>query len=75
MQKGKRKIESKDSVGIWSDFEPRTATYVGRCSICGKYQKKEGFLKVHWFFNGVYCVGCIQDILYNNARNITEVDK
>ena len=75
MQKGKRKLKEKDTLGVWRDFDPRNATYVGRCSVCGKYQKKEGFLKVHWFFNGVYCIICIQDILYDNVRNISEVKR
>ena len=34
---------------VWRDFSPRTDTYVGRCSHCGRYQKKKGFLKVHCF--------------------------
>jgi hypothetical protein len=58
---------------VWTDFNPRTSEYVGRCSHCGKYSKKEGFLKVHWFFNGVYCTICIVDILYDNARNLEEI--
>ncbi len=59
---------------VWRDFEARTDTYVGRCSKCGTWNKKGKVqLKVHWFFNGVYCVSCIQDILYDDARTMEEV--
>ena len=58
---------------VWTDFSPRTSEYVGRCSFCGKYSKKEGWLKIHWFFNGVYCVNCIQEVLYNDVRTLEEM--
>lgn len=58
---------------VWRDFQARTSDYIGRCSKCGKYEpalKKQNIkLKVHWFFNGVYCESCIQDILYDNTRS------
>jgi hypothetical protein len=45
-------------------FEPR-------CGHCGKYRKEEE-LRHHWFFNGIYCVTCIVDILYDNCRSLEE---
>lgn len=46
--------------------------FVPRCGFCGKY-RKEDYLRHHWFFNGVYCLECIQDVLYDNARTIGEI--
>ena len=54
---------------VWRDA-PEVSQYVPRCSVCGKFQRR---LKEHWFFSGLYCMECIQDILYDNARNIAEV--
>ena len=28
---------------------------------------------VHWFFRGMYCLACIQDVLYDDARRYDEV--
>lgn len=59
---------------IWTEFEARTSEYVGRCSFCGKYKnKKNNNLYTHWFFNGVYCITCIHDVLYDNCRTIKEI--
>ena len=41
--------------------------YLPRCGKCGSWRKEEE-LRQHWFFNGLYCVSCIQDVLYDNAR-------
>ena len=56
---------------VWRDLG-KDEEYVPRCSFCGKYKK---LLKVHWFFTGVYCIACVQDVLYNNVRNIAEINK
>ena len=57
---------------VWRDYDKvRDDVFVPRCGKCGKYRSD---LKVHWFFRGPYCVGCIQDILYDNARNIGEIN-
>ena len=55
---------------IW--LEPDLNTYVPRCGRCGHYKNKED-LRQHWFFNGMYCVGCIQDVLYDDARIMREI--
>lgn len=55
---------------IWRKADD--TVYVPRCSKCGKWRKD---LMQHWFFTGIYCVSCIQDILYDNVRNISEVGK
>ena len=54
---------------IWRDA-PEETKYVRRCSWCGKFKKK---LKEHWFFTGLYCVSCVQDVLYDNARTLEEM--
>ena len=54
---------------VWRDASNDTM-YVPRCSICGKWRRD---LKTHWFFTGIYCVGCIQDILYDNCRTLEEM--
>lgn len=64
--------------GIWEEFEARTSDYVGRCSHCGRYKNQlrdNNKLLVHWFFNGVYCTSCVQDVLYNDVRTLSEVKK
>ena len=74
MQKSENRTKGKKVIrSVWRDFDASKDAYVGRCGKCGKYQRKPGFLKIHWFFNGVYCVGCIQDILYDNARTLEEI--
>jgi hypothetical protein len=55
---------------IWRIVKKDEHSYVPRCSHCGKYTKE---LRMHWFFTGIYCLPCIQDILYDNARNLEEV--
>lgn len=54
---------------VWRDADS-TTPYVPRCSICGKFKE---VLKRHWFFTGLYCIGCIQDILYDDARTLEEI--
>ena len=44
-------------------FEPR-------CVRCGRYPKE---LLKHWFFEGHYCERCVNDVLYDNARNVKEI--
>lgn len=56
---------------IWRDAVIDDLPYVPRCSCCGKYKKK---LKVHWFFTGLYCIACIQDVLYDNCRTVDEIN-
>lgn len=46
--------------------------YVPRCSYCGKYKR---VLKTHWFFTGMYCIACVQDVLWDNARTFEEIEK
>lgn len=58
------------SRSLWSSVSEDDHPYIHRCSFCGKFKRK---LKRHWFFTGIYCVACIQDVLYDNARNISEV--
>ena len=53
---------------VWRDAD--LDTYVPRCGSCGKFKK---LLKQHWFFSGIYCIECIQDILYDNARTLEEI--
>lgn len=55
---------------IWRVVHDGDTDYVHRCSHCGKYWKE---LRAHWFFTGLYCIACIQDILYCNLRRIDEV--
>lgn len=57
---------------IWKVLEAEDHCYVPRCSFCGHYKKE---LRKHWFFTGIYCLACIQDVLYDNCRTITEVDR
>ena len=58
---------------VWRDaHEGDFAVFVERCSRCGRYPK---VLKVHWFFRGLYCLRCIQDVLYDNSRNVSEVKR
>ena len=52
---------------IWVDARD---IMVKRCSFCGKYRNA---VKEHWFFKGVYCVSCIQDVLWDNARTMEEM--
>ena len=61
MIKKKRTVWTKASVD--SIYEPR-------CSVCGKYKKSLFF---HWFFTGLYCIACIQGILYDDARTMEEM--
>ena len=55
---------------VWRDADLRFTQYVPRCSKCGKFKKE---FKEHWFFRGLYCIECIQDILYDNTRTIMEL--
>ena len=57
---------------VWRDADLETCPYVARCSKCGRYKK---VLKRHWFFTGMYCVQCVQEVLYDNARNFEEIEK
>ena len=68
------KIGGKSKKTIWRDFDPRIDDYMPRCGVCGKYRRND-LLKVHWFFNGVYCIECIQDVLWDNARSYSEMTK
>lgn len=59
---------------VWTvvDKDTYDGVYVLRCSQCGKFHRD---LYEHWFFTGLYCVGCIQDLLYANVRTLAEVAK
>ena len=57
--------------GVWRTVDKDEHGYVPRCSWCG-YFKKE--LKTHWFFTGLYCVRCIQAVLYDNCRTVDEIE-
>jgi len=56
---------------VWRKVDFDVSVYVPRCSKCGKYKQN---LREHWFFSGVYCYACIHDILYDNARNVMEIN-
>lgn len=72
MQKSERKTQNEDFVrSVWTVIDPNDSHYVHRCSHCG-YFKKE--LRAHWFFTGLYCIACIQDILWSNIRTIQEME-
>ena len=55
---------------VWYELGPDEHNYVHRCSVCGRFKKR---LWKHWFFTGLYCIGCIHDLLWNNARTMEEV--
>ena len=57
---------------VWRDYDKESCVYVPRCSHCGRFKKN---LKQHWFFTGLYCIACIQDVLYDNARRLSEIQK
>ena len=57
---------------IWREVDHGLTEYVPRCSYCGKYRQK---LMQHWFYTGLYCIPCVQDVLYDNARNIGEINE
>ena len=57
---------------IWQRVPRDSTVYVDRCSHCGAFKR---FLYKHWFFSGLYCISCIQDVLYDNCRNLKEVNK
>lgn len=56
---------------VWRPLED-DEVYVKRCGFCGRYRKD---LRIHWFFSGVYCISCILDVLYDNARSMEEINK
>lgn len=55
---------------VWRDVLAEDHDYVPRCSRCGYFKKK---FKMHWFFTGIYCIACIQDVLYDDARTLEEI--
>ena len=55
---------------VWRVVYPAEHDYVHRCSVCGKFKSQ---LRMHWFFTGLYCVACIQDILWDNCRTMEEM--
>lgn len=61
---------------VWRTFDAARSRYVPRCGKCGRYEssmKNGNSLYTHWFFNGVYCRSCVQDVLYDNARILEEI--
>ena len=74
MQEGEDKVKGQTDVvkrRVWREVDPEESVYVYRCSSCGKF--KNVLLK-HWFFTGLYCFSCINDVLYDNARNVQEIN-
>ena len=60
---------------IWTEFLKSYVEAIGfvpRCSRCGHFPKKT--LLKHWFFRGFYCHRCVQGVLFDNARNVGEVN-
>jgi late competence protein required for DNA uptake (superfamily II DNA/RNA helicase) len=55
---------------VWREANREEHRYVPRCSRCGYFKSK---LHMHWFFTGLYCQACIQDVLYDNCRNMEEL--
>ena len=55
---------------VWRIIKKDEHNYVPRCSACGRFKEE---LREHWFFTGLYCIGCIQDRLYDNVRIIGEI--
>lgn len=71
MQKSANEFKNEEAVrSIWTVVKKEEHEYVPRCSVCG-YFKKE--LRMHWFFTGIYCLACIQDILWDNSRTEEEM--
>lgn len=62
--------EAQQKRTVW--LIPNLDIFEPRCGRCGKYKDKED-LREHWFFNGIYCVTCIIDILYGNVRTLEEM--
>ena len=56
---------------VWRPVDESDYAYVPRCSICGTFKKED--LNRHWFFTGIYCIGCIQDILWDDTRTMEEM--
>jgi hypothetical protein len=57
---------------LWHKSEVlRRTCFVPRCSYCGRY---EDFFYRHWFFHGFYCIGCLQEVLFDNTRTIAEIN-
>ena len=46
--------------------------YEPRCSYCGQWRRN---LMKHWFFTGLYCIRCIHECLYNDVRNVDEINR
>lgn len=73
MQKSETKPKTETFVRtVWKVVDRDAHCYVHRCSVCG-YFKKE--LRKHWFFTGLYCIGCIQEVLYDDCRTIEEIQR
>ena len=67
----KKKVVIYDRT-VWRKYDDDIdGAWVPRCSVCGGWKKEE--LRRHWFFSGLYCVGCIQDILWDNSRTMEEM--
>lgn len=60
----------KEPRTVW--MKPNLDYFEPRCGRCGKY-RKEDELREHWFFNGIYCLTCIIDVLYSNVRSLREM--
>ena len=71
MQKSERRFKGKSVPVIWRVVDVEESIYVPRCSFCGKFRKK---LLKHWFYTGIYCYSCVQDVLYDNARSVKEIN-
>ena len=72
MQKSEKGFEKGNFVrSVWTIVDPDDSVYIHRCSFCG-YRRKE--LREHWFFTGLYCRGCIQEVLWNDVRTFKEME-
>lgn len=73
MQESANKSKTEDIIrSVWTVVHPTDSHYVPRCSFCGKFRKE---LRMHWFFTGLYCRNCIQEVLWNDVRNFKEMQK
>ena len=57
---------------IWYEIDRRQdGVYVPRCSRCGRFPKT---LLRHFFFTGLYCYRCVEDVLYKNVWTVKEIN-
>ena len=71
MQESVVRTEGTEKPVVWREVDPNDCIYVARCSFCGAFKRK---LLKHWFYTGIYCFGCVQDVLYHNVRTVKEIN-